>query len=325
MNLDVRRWFPTAKRQRLLLSSLLSLQSGTVGEDIPIYLIYRMGGANSIRGYQIGDLGRTLYGKDQLIGTAEYSFNLLRLQRWDFWKFAVRLGLDFALFADAGIAWSESSELAMDRARGGVGAGFACSCRAPRWFRLDWRSRTVVDLVPSPWTKPSAQRLRAALRTAVAEHPHAGPVSRASSLNVLRRHHRVVRIVRVVSQHLSKRSGGLSRSPLTHGGRSGRRRGVLSLPSTHGRIRLAGLSGTSVAWARRRGQHSPNSPGGPTPRARQAGGRRSPAAILSEALEGQPDRSPTSRAGLRRLDADLREYRAHLGLPEARATLACPG
>ncbi len=59
MTLDVRRWFPTARRQRLLLSSLLSLQSGTVGEDIPTYLIYRMGGANSIRGYKISDLGRT--------------------------------------------------------------------------------------------------------------------------------------------------------------------------------------------------------------------------------------------------------------------------
>ena len=162
LNLDVRRWFPTARRQRLLLSSLLSLQSGTVGEDIPIYLIYRMGGANSIRGYKIGDLGRTLYGKDQLIGTAEYSFNLLQLQRWDFGKFAVRLGLDLALFADAGIAWSESNELAMDRARGGVGAGLRLLVPGTEMVRLDvgWSPAGGLLFHFATGSKPSAQRLR---------------------------------------------------------------------------------------------------------------------------------------------------------------------
>ena len=115
MNLDLRRWIPLAKGQRLLVSSLTSLQSGTVGVDLPQYLIYRMGGANSIRGYSIEELGRTLYGKDQMIGTLEYSLNLLPLRRWDIWKFALRLGLDFAVFTDAGIAWSEPQDLALRR------------------------------------------------------------------------------------------------------------------------------------------------------------------------------------------------------------------
>ncbi|HEY7516207.1 MAG TPA: BamA/TamA family outer membrane protein, partial [Vicinamibacteria bacterium] len=123
VNLDLRRWLPVGERQRFLLSSLISLQSGTVGVDTPQYLLYRLGGANSIRGYSIDDLGRRLFGKNQLLGTVEYSANVLRLQRWDFWKFALRMGLDFAVFADAGIAWSDSSELALDRARGGLGAG----------------------------------------------------------------------------------------------------------------------------------------------------------------------------------------------------------
>lgn len=162
MNLDLRRWFPTANHQRLLVSSLLSLQSGTVGEDIPVYLIYRMGGANSIRGYSIGELGKTLYGKDQLIGTAEYSFNVLPLRRWDFWKFAVRLGLDFALFADAGIAWSESREFAMDRARAGGGVGLRLLVPGSEMVRFDvgWSPEGGFHFHFASGSKPVAQRNR---------------------------------------------------------------------------------------------------------------------------------------------------------------------
>ncbi len=162
MNLDLRRWVPTAKRQRLLLSSLLSVQSGTVGEDLPVYLIYRMGGANSIRGYEIADLGRRLYGKNQLIGTAEYSFSLLPLRRWDIWMFALRLGLDFALFADAGIAWSESHELAFDRGRGGVGGGLRLLVPGSEMVRFDvgWSREGGFQFHFASGSKPAAQRLR---------------------------------------------------------------------------------------------------------------------------------------------------------------------
>jgi outer membrane protein insertion porin family len=162
MNLDLRRWFPTAKRQRLLLNGLLSLQSGTVGEDLPVYLIYRMGGANSIRGYTIGDLGRRLYGKDQLIGTAEYSFNVARLRRWDIWKFALRLGLDFTLFADAGIAWSEPEEFAAKRARGGVGGGLRLLVPGSEMVRFDvgWSPEGGFHFHFASGSKPVAQRLR---------------------------------------------------------------------------------------------------------------------------------------------------------------------
>ena len=145
-----------------MLSGLLSLQSGTVGEDIPQYMIYRMGGANSIRGYSIQDLGRTLYGKDQLIGTAEYSFNLLPLRRWDLWKFAVRLGLDFALFTDAGIAWSEPNEFAMDRARAGGGAGLRLLVPGAEMIRFDmgWSPEGGFQFHFASGSKPKAQRAR---------------------------------------------------------------------------------------------------------------------------------------------------------------------
>jgi outer membrane protein assembly factor BamA len=162
MNLDLRRWVPIARRQRLLLSSLTSLQSGAVGEDIPVYLTYHMGGANSIRGYSIDDLGRRLYGKNQLIGTAEYSVNLLPLQRWDIWKFALRLGLDVAVFSDIGIAWSESRELSVDRARAGGGVGLRLLVPGSEMVRLDvgWSPDGGFHFHFASGSKPEAQRQR---------------------------------------------------------------------------------------------------------------------------------------------------------------------
>ncbi len=162
MNLDLRRWVPIAKRQRVLLSGLASLQSGTVDEDIPVYLTYRMGGANSIRGYSIDQLGSELYGKNQLIGTAEYSLNVLRLRRWDLWKFALRMGLDLAVFSDVGIAWSESADLAAHRARAGVGAGFRLLVPGSEMVRFDvgWSQAGGFHFHFASGSKPVAQRLR---------------------------------------------------------------------------------------------------------------------------------------------------------------------
>jgi outer membrane protein insertion porin family len=162
LNLDLRRWLPLARGQRLLVSSLTSLQSGTVGVDLPEYLIYRMGGANSIRGYSIEDLGVTLYGKNQLIGTLEYSLNLMRLQRWDFWKFALSLGLDFAVLADAGIAWSEPQNLALRRARAGLGAGLRLLVPGSEMVRFDvgWSPEGGFHFHFASGSKPVAQRQR---------------------------------------------------------------------------------------------------------------------------------------------------------------------
>jgi outer membrane protein assembly factor BamA len=99
MNLDLRRYQPVGRRQHVLLSTLLTLQSGTVGVDVPGYLTYYLGGANTIRGYSIEELGPALHGKNQLLATAEYNFNLLPLARRDIFKWAYSLGLQLALFS----------------------------------------------------------------------------------------------------------------------------------------------------------------------------------------------------------------------------------
>ncbi len=161
-NLDVRRWVPTTRRTKLMVSGLLTLQSGTLGVDVPTYMNYFMGGANTIRGYGVADLGQELSGKNQLLGTAEYSLTLVPLRRWDIWKISLRLGLEAAVFADAGIAWTDSRELAMKRARGGLGGGLRLLVPGSEMVRLDvgWSPDHGFRFHFANGTKPKAQRAR---------------------------------------------------------------------------------------------------------------------------------------------------------------------
>jgi len=161
VNLDLRRWIPTTARQKLLLSGLVSLQSGAYGVDVPAYLDYRIGGANSVRGYPVR-LGEQLFGKNQMLGTAEYSFTLLPLRRWDFWKLSFRLGAELALFGDVGVVWNEPEELGWRRTRGGLGAGFRILVPGSEMTRLDlgWSPEGGFQFHFAAWSKPTAQRAR---------------------------------------------------------------------------------------------------------------------------------------------------------------------
>ncbi len=162
MNLDVRRYQPTGARRYLLLSGLWTQQSGTVGQDLPVYLTYYLGGANSIRGYALEELGPELNGKNQILTTAEHSFNLLPLGRRDFFKWSFSLGLDFAVFADAGVAWSESRELQWNRVRGGMGAGLRLLVPGSEQVRFDlgWSPEGGFQFHFASGTKPASQRQR---------------------------------------------------------------------------------------------------------------------------------------------------------------------
>lgn len=162
LNVDLRHWRAKPKGPRLMLSGLASLQTGTLEEDVPIYLAYRLGGANSLRGYDILDLGTRLFGKNQMLGTAEYSFTLIPQRRWDLWKFAVKMGLELAVFGDAGIAWSDSRELATNRARGGLGAGLRVLGPGAETFRLDfgWSPEGGFQFHFAARSKALAQRER---------------------------------------------------------------------------------------------------------------------------------------------------------------------
>jgi outer membrane protein assembly factor BamA len=162
MNLDLRRYQPIARRQHLLLAGLLTLQSGTVGEDLPGYFTYYLGGANSIRGYAIEALGPELNGKNQLLTTAEYNLRLLDIERRDFWKWSYSLGLQLALFGDLGLAWDDSHEFSWKRFRGGVGAGLRILVPGAEQVRLDvgWSADGGLHFHFASGNKPTGQRRR---------------------------------------------------------------------------------------------------------------------------------------------------------------------
>jgi outer membrane protein insertion porin family len=162
MNFDARRYQPTGRRQHVLLSTLLTLQSGTVGRNLPGYFTYYLGGANTIRGYSVEDLGPKLNGKNQLLTTAEYNFNLLPLARRDIFKWAYSIGVQLALFSDLGIAWSEPGDFAADRFRAGVGAGLRFLVPGSEQVRFDvgWSRAGGVHFHFASGTKPSNQRQR---------------------------------------------------------------------------------------------------------------------------------------------------------------------
>ncbi len=161
-NFDLRRYLPTLEGQHLLLTALVTLQSGTVGEDVPGYLTYYLGGANSIRGYELEQLGPTLNGKNQLLATAEYNVDLMPIARRDFWKWSYAIGLELALFADAGIAWSEPRDFAFQKFRGGVGAGLRLLVPGTAQVRFDvgWSPSQGAHFHFASGTKAASQRQR---------------------------------------------------------------------------------------------------------------------------------------------------------------------
>jgi outer membrane protein assembly factor BamA len=162
MNLDLRRYLPTAAGQHLLLSGLLTLQTGTVGEDVPGYLTYYLGGANTIRGYTLDTLGPTLNGKNQLLTTSEYNFKLMPISRHDVFGWSFSVGLELVAFADAGIAWSDPGRFGWKWFRAGGGAGLRLLVPGSEQVRFDvgWSPEGGLHFHFASGTKPNGQRQR---------------------------------------------------------------------------------------------------------------------------------------------------------------------
>lgn len=134
--IDIRRFQRVTKKQTLFVGVLTSLQPGEVGEDIPAYFQYYIGGANSVRGQDV-DLGKTLFGKNQLITTLEYQLELLPLKPYHFFRWSAALGLQLALFTDVGVAWSAPDEFAADRTKAGFGTGLRLLVPGADMIRFD--------------------------------------------------------------------------------------------------------------------------------------------------------------------------------------------
>jgi outer membrane protein insertion porin family len=155
------RYQPIGKNT-LVISGLASLQSGELGTDVPLYMDYLMGGANSIRGYELGELGRELSGKNQLLTTIEYQYLLWDVREVVVWGFPVTMGLELAAFVDTGVAWSTSNQFNTDHTRTGYGAGIRTLVPAIGEVRFDLGVSTDGDFVFhfATWPKMAAQRDR---------------------------------------------------------------------------------------------------------------------------------------------------------------------
>ena len=121
VDVDIRRFQPLGKLNRtLVLSSLLTLQSGEAFVDVPSYMRYHVGGANSLRGYSVED-SKLLSGKNQYLGTVEVRQTILEPRRYDILKWSFSFGLGVALIGDVGYAWDDDFD--WGGFKGGVGIG----------------------------------------------------------------------------------------------------------------------------------------------------------------------------------------------------------
>ena len=132
LNLDARRYQPLADRHTVVVSSLLTLQTGTLGEDVPIYGDYSLGGENTIRGWPFG----SRRGKNQFINTVEYRYQLLQTRNFRVFGINLYGGLAAAVFGDLGAVWSQPEEL-LDRFIGGGGIGLRLVVPFVNLVRLD--------------------------------------------------------------------------------------------------------------------------------------------------------------------------------------------
>ena len=136
VNADARRFQPLPlSRHTLVVAGLLTLQSGRPGRQLPEYMDFHLGGANSLRGYDPDDLGHRLFGTNQWLTTAEYRIPLIAPTEITLLGLSGDLGLGGTLFADAGLAWTDRDELDLGRAR--VGAGLRLLIPAIDMARLE--------------------------------------------------------------------------------------------------------------------------------------------------------------------------------------------
>ncbi len=122
--IDVRRYQPVASRHGLVFFSYAAFQSGAVGEDVPEYRDYQIGGTNSVRGWD----PNARRGENQFLNTLEYRFELLPPRTLRISKYSFPIGLQLAGFADLGTAWSQGSGFTRNMIAGG---GFGLRVIAP--------------------------------------------------------------------------------------------------------------------------------------------------------------------------------------------------
>lgn len=122
LDLDIRRYqpLPFGDRHQLSIYGLITVRTGAVGTDVAPWQQFGLGGTNTVRGWDYA----TLVGKNQLMGTLEYSFTLIkpRLINLPF-KLRYRGGLQLCVFGDWGTVWSETGAFDRENVLAGWGLG----------------------------------------------------------------------------------------------------------------------------------------------------------------------------------------------------------
>jgi outer membrane protein assembly factor BamA len=131
--LDGRRFQRVSERHGLGVFALGSLQSGELGTELPDYLAYALGGANSVRGWSLNSRN----GPNQFIGTVEYTFVVQPVRAFSVAGVNLYGGLQIVGFGDVGLAWSDPSDLHASPALDGYGFGLRMLVPYVDVIRLD--------------------------------------------------------------------------------------------------------------------------------------------------------------------------------------------
>jgi len=135
---DIRRWLRIVPNHFISAGVLFSSNTGTVDESFPSYFMYRLGGSNSIRGYDIEKLGKELFGQNQFIFTTEYQYTFMPLREFEFFnRWTASGGMGVAVFADYGDAWNNDDGFDFNHGRFGAGVGLRLLVPGINVIRLD--------------------------------------------------------------------------------------------------------------------------------------------------------------------------------------------
>ena len=130
---DGRRFQRLSDRHGLGLFSLATFQSGEVGVGLPAYLQFDLGGANTVRGWTLG----SRRGRNQFIGTAEYTYVVQPVRPFTIKGLNLYAGLQMVGFADLGKAWGGDDTQESASAIDGYGVGLRLLVPFVDVIRLD--------------------------------------------------------------------------------------------------------------------------------------------------------------------------------------------
>lgn len=159
---DFQKYIPITKGQRIQLATLSTLRRGEMGVDIPYNMDFHIGGANTVRGYEIASEDQ-LFGKNQFIGTFEYRYDVVKPQNISLFGLHYRIGGQLTAFADAGTVSNTFGNYFNEKWRIGYGIGFGILLPSVNTVRIEAAFNRDGEFNPTiliSFYKTTAQRWR---------------------------------------------------------------------------------------------------------------------------------------------------------------------